>query len=241
MMVIKAMPHNFSWIVPGQLAGMGRPGCGLELAGQMLPYEQRFLSWLLQSSSLRSDRQALARRIGLPGSEPREIERRMSDVYKKFRDIWPILKGFREEFAEGGQPVDRFVLSRTLFVEDLAFLKAQGIDVLVNLTETPLEEEALAAAGLETLHIPIVDKKAPSAEQIDLFTGFVDERLRAGQCALTHCLGGYGRTGTMLVCYLVHCGARAEEALAEMRRMRPGSVETAEQEAAIYAYEERVR
>lgn len=241
MTLLKTMPHNFSWIVPGQLAGMGRPGCGLELAGQMLPYEQRFLSWLLQSGSLRSDRLALARRIGLPGSEPREIERRMLDVYKKFRNIWPIIEGFKEGFGEGGEPVDRFLLSRELLVQDLAFLKTQGIGVLVNLTEMPFDLEDLKPLGLETLHIPIPDKKAPAAEQIDLFTGFIDERLRVGQCALTHCLGGYGRTGTMLACYLVHCGARAEDALVEMRRLRPGSVETEEQEAAIYDYEERVR
>jgi len=220
---------------------MGRPGCGLELAGQMLPYEQRFLSWLLQSGSMCADRQALARRIGLPGSEPHEIERRMFDLYKKFRDIWPIIEDFKEGFGEGGAPMDRFVLSRALLVQDLAFLKTQGIDVLVNLTETPFDLEDLKPLGLEALHIPVPDKKAPTAEQIDLFTGFIDERLRARQCVLTHCLGGYGRTGTMLVCYLVYCGARTEDALAEMRRLRPGSVETEEQEAAIYDYEERVR
>jgi hypothetical protein len=46
---------------------------------------------------------------------------------------------------------------------------------------------------------------------------------------------------TMLVCYLIHCGAKADEALAEMRRVRPGSVDTEEQEAAVFAYEERIQ
>jgi atypical dual specificity phosphatase len=206
----------------------------------MMPYEHRFLAWLLNSRMLSADRLELAQRIGLPGGEDRVIERRMLDIYKKFRDIWQILDRFQEGFGEGGKQVDRFVLSQTLLHQDLAFLKSQGVDVLITLTETPIEAAVIAEFGFETLHLPIVDKKAPTVEQIDKFVSFLDAQLGAGNCILVHCLGGYGRTGTLLVCYLIYCGARANEALAEMRRMRPGSVETDEQEAAIFAYEERV-
>ncbi len=38
------MSFNFSWLVPGHLAGVGLPGCGLEFSPEMLPYGHRFLA-----------------------------------------------------------------------------------------------------------------------------------------------------------------------------------------------------
>ncbi|NXE30961.1 DUS23 phosphatase, partial [Ardeotis kori] len=48
---------------------------------------------------------------------------------------------------------------------------------------------------------------------------------------------GHGRTGTMLACYL----AKAREmsggdAIREIRRLRPGSIETQEQEQAVMRF-----
>ena len=61
------------------------------------------------------------------------------------------------------------------------------------------------------------------------------------QGVVVHCLGGHGRTGTMLACYLVRfLGVSGEEAIEEIRRMRPGSVETVEQEETIKKYADAV-
>ncbi|MCZ6635945.1 MAG: dual specificity protein phosphatase family protein [bacterium] len=234
------MPHFFSWIVPGQLAGMGRPGCGLELSGEMMSHEQRFWSWLMFSRSLQADRMELAERIGLQGLDAHAVERRMVDLYKKFRDWWGILGGYTEGFGAQGAFVDRFDLSSRLLEEDLAFLNEQGIHTLVSLTEQALDEAALSEHSLEALHMPIPDKEAPEPEQVDQFVDFLDEKLSQGNRVLVHCLGGYGRTGTMLACYLVHCGGDPQAMLDEIRRLRPQSVETESQEAAIFAYGERV-
>ena len=51
-----------------------------------------------------------------------------------------------------------------------------------------------------------------------------------------HCGAGLGRTGTILACYRVWQGDSAGVAIAEVRARRPGSIETAEQEAIITAY-----
>jgi len=235
------MPHFFTWIVPGQLAGMGRPGCGLELASQMMPYEQRFLSWLLNSQTLQSERQRLAKRIGLRAGNEEMVERRMVEVYHKFRDVWQVLDGFTEDLDRDGQPIDRFVLGTDLLEKDLTFLVQQGVDTIVSLTETPLDAETVTSFGFDILHMPVPDRQAPEPEQIDALMLYLDEKLSAGRTVVVHCLGGYGRTGTMLVCYLIHCGAPAKDALTEMRRLRPQSVETESQEQAVYAYEERIR
>ena len=49
-----------------------------------------------------------------------------------------------------------------------------------------------------------------------------------------HCRMGMGRTGSMLACYLAKCkNLTAEEAIQEIRRLRPGSIETEDQEKVV--------
>jgi atypical dual specificity phosphatase len=48
-----------------------------------------------------------------------------------------------------------------------------------------------------------------------------------------HCRAGKGRTGTVLAAYFVSKGMSAAEALQRVRELRPGSIETPEQEHAI--------
>ena len=64
------------------------------------------------------------------------------------------------------------------------------------------------------------------------------EAVNAGQAVAVHCGAGLGRTGTLVACYLVAGGLSAEEAIAKVRRLRPGSIETLEQEAAVRTFEE---
>jgi atypical dual specificity phosphatase len=57
---------------------------------------------------------------------------------------------------------------------------------------------------------------------------------------LMHCQGGYGRTGTMLACYLVSQGWEAEKAMAEARARRPGSIVPWAQQACVVEYAARL-
>ncbi len=126
-------------------------------------------------------------------------------------------------------------------VQDIAFLDSEGINLLVSLTEEPTDPTALAARGIDALHIPVKDFTAPTLEQMNVFVAAVRTRNADGQAVGIHCTAGLGRTGTMLAAYFVSEGMNAEEALAEIRRLRPGSVETAAQEQAIAAYADSLR
>jgi len=126
-------------------------------------------------------------------------------------------------------------------VTAMEFLKDEGVGVVITLTETPLSRTLIEEFGFEYHHIPVIDFTAPTARQIDRFVKLVEKTRKAGRKAVVHCLAGHGRTGTMLACYLVKRGKTSLEALAQVRDIRPGSVETFEQEDAVARYARRIR
>jgi len=57
--------------------------------------------------------------------------------------------------------------------------------------------------------------------------------LRAGFDVVFHCRGGLGRAGTMAAKTLVEFGLHPDWAIDELRRVRPGAIETQEQERIV--------
>ncbi len=122
--------------------------------------------------------------------------------------------------------------------DDLLEVADAGVDLLISLTETPLEPESLDAAGLDTLHLPIEDFHPPTMEQMDAFVDAVEARQQQGEQVGVHCTAGRGRSGTLVAVWFVHTGMTSDEAIAYIRTLRPGSIETTEQEDAVHAYYE---
>jgi atypical dual specificity phosphatase len=92
--------------------------------------------------------------------------------------------------------------------------------------------------GISVLHLPVADMTAPAQEQLLRAVRFLDVAIGKGGRAAVHCVAGYGRTGTVLAAYLVSEGAEPEEAIHRVRKARPGSVETVEQEHAVHRFAE---
>jgi len=114
---------------------------------------------------------------------------------------------------------------------DLAWLKAQGVTAILSLTEKRPD-----LSGFDVHHIPVVDMTSPTIAQLHAAVGFIRDVVAEGGAVVTHCTAGMGRTGTILAAYLVAEGLPVEEALRRVRELRPGSVETPEQEDVLTAF-----
>jgi atypical dual specificity phosphatase len=125
---------------------------------------------------------------------------------------------------------------------DLDTLKNAGLNAIVCLLEKNFEEEkALAEArGIKWLALAINDFQTPTFEQADPLIRAIIAELEAGRNVLVHCAAGRGRTGTINACVLIRLGVDPSVAIAVIRRERPGSIETPEQERFIYQYAARV-
>jgi atypical dual specificity phosphatase len=123
--------------------------------------------------------------------------------------------------------------------EDWAELQGRGVSAVVDLSEQSWQGHRAPPAAMRYLHLPIREFAPPTREQVDRFVAFCDEQIGAGGSVAAHCLAGRGRTGTMIACFLVSRGLGPEAAIRAVRRVRPGSIETAEQEAAVYACADR--
>jgi atypical dual specificity phosphatase len=116
---------------------------------------------------------------------------------------------------------------------DLATLRAQGIGALLSLTEQPLPAGALERHGLRGLHLPVDDLTAPTTGQMLEALAFLDEARAAGTAVAIHCLAGQGRTGTVLAGYLIRGGLSADDAIAEIRSVCHGAIESPPQIEAL--------
>lgn len=124
--------------------------------------------------------------------------------------------------------------------EDVETLLQWRPDIVVSMTEA--EEMGrfgaqdlsaiLARASVGWAHLPIHDfgeLKGDSAEAWPALSARLHRTLAAGGGVILHCRGGQGRSGMIALRLLVERGEAPEAALARLRAVRPGAVETAAQ------------
>ena len=122
---------------------------------------------------------------------------------------------------------------------DLIFFQLQDIRSIVRMEEGSISGEVLE---MEDLYEPVPDDTVPSLDQIHRIVTFIETEIETWEHpVVVTCQSGLARTSTVLASYLGYVGYKAEDALKLIRELRPGSIETADQEDAIKSYHERRR
>lgn len=111
--------------------------------------------------------------------------------------------------------------------DDLNYLKSKGIKSLVRMAEShkvQVTPTQVGKAGLKDYHVPITDFTAPTQDQIVRILDFTSKSIVRGEPVGISCGAGYGRTGTILACYLVK----------QVCTRRAGNSGSSHQEARLY-------
>jgi atypical dual specificity phosphatase len=131
-------------------------------------------------------------------------------------------------------------LAEPLDLAECVWLREQGIQVLVSLTEEAPRRSWINEAGLMSVHEPVEDMTPPAQDQIDRILKTIRRANEHSMGVAVHCTAGLGRTGVILACYFVEQGMSARDAIARIRRLRPGSIETDEQAEAVQDFARRL-
>ncbi len=132
-------------------------------------------------------------------------------------------------------------LARPTEPEEFQWLREQGIELLVTLTEDRPRGNLVDDANLLVFHEPLEDMEPPTQDQLDRCVSAILKATSRNMGVAVHCGAGLGRTGAVLAAYFVAKGMTATNAIARVRRLRPGSVETPEQAEAVELYGRRKR
>ena len=161
------------------------------------------------------------------------------------RNFYWLFSGSLAGSARPGGEIGRFgsVPAGMTFAQsldtDLRWLREQGIGAILSLTETPLPAQALLQHDLRSLHLPIDDEMAPHPQDFLAALDFIDQQHIQRRAVLVHCRIGEGRTGSILAAYLIRQGATPQQALAQLRTIRPGAVSAPSQQEALTRFASR--
>ena len=122
---------------------------------------------------------------------------------------------------------------------DISFLRNQGINFVMSLTEEPLIQENLAQeSDFGFYHFPIRDMDAPMPRPAHEAIMVLNKAIARGNKVLIHCKGGVGRTGMIGACYLVTKGYAAEDAITKVRQIHQPYIQTRNQELFVSHFEQ---
>lgn len=147
----------------------------------------------------------------------------------------------RDKLAGSGMPMT---------YSQFRWVIARGIRAIVTVREVPLPVDWLSnfyngsnnyatVTNIDILHVRVEDYGAPSLEELDNTIDYIKRHIEKENPVMVHCAAGKGRTGTVLAAYLLkeQKNLHADEAISNIRKLRPGSVQSENQQKCVEAYE----
>jgi protein-tyrosine phosphatase/nicotinamidase-related amidase len=130
--------------------------------------------------------------------------------------------------------------------KDIASIREQNISAVVTLlseaefVEYGVQElrDAYKNAGIELMYQPVADQSTTTTSEMKKITSFIDAQVNANKKVLVHCVGGLGRTGTAVACYLKeYAGLNTSDAIEMVRESRSRrAIENERQENFVTIY-----
>lgn len=121
------------------------------------------------------------------------------------------------------------------------WVMTHGVKAIVTVREVPLPSKWFSNGNgddVDYFHLRVEDYSAPSLEEIDNTIDYIQQQISNKKPVMVHCAAGRGRTGTILAAYLIKKeNVTANQAIKKIRSIRPGSIQSNQQEMALYMYE----
>lgn len=119
---------------------------------------------------------------------------------------------------------------------DLIFFQQQDIRAVLRMEESTISAEIW---NMFDMFEPVPDFSAPTLEQTDRMCRWIEDQIENYERpVVVTCHAGIGRTGTVLATYMVYMGYEPQAAIDLVREVRPGSIQTPDQERVVFDYAE---
>lgn len=242
----------FWWFDENKIAGMARPGFN-HVHWFDLPFDEGIvLGWLGQFPSGKVSFDSFHKHVGSYGPRIFKFYDLTDSQGYKALEVFDSIEGFQKVFENLNKRTGfydsfeyknnqiHFETNQNNLKKEIEFMKQQGIDKIITLTEHHHNKEVLQQ-HFEAHHIAIQDLGAPEFNQVESLAKIMDDADQKNHKIAVHCLAGIGRTSTMIVSAKLLQGHSVEDMKKQINQKNPHFAFTGTQGNFILSVAEAVK